>query len=327
MCAPRSSILSSGTSRARSLVELINAEPIIVRQLAFLTISRASESNHNAILDTALDDPNLFIRHIRESLEQPAAPPQQSGNSPARSRTQVLMGLLSSEPIQVRELATAVLLSLQDDTSPHSQISNALDDPQGFIQQMRVFAQLDIQPEEVRLSDAQQLTGQNRPSQPLSSSSETPEGLDPEVFHGLPDEIRAEILSLMPSDPHPARGASVDVAQPMSQTVRPEAETASPSTPSGPAGEKVEEVSWPRIHEWLQSRTGPRPQVLCVWCQEEVVISDGDLQPDNGEREPSYQLPCSHLVGQRCLQNSLELYGVRVTCCPFCRRDIGDVYR
>lgn len=325
MCAPRSLIVSSSTSRARRLVELINAQPINVRQLAFATISRASESNP-AILDTALDDPNLFIQHVWDSVERAPTPPQ-PGNAPVGSRTQVLMGMLMSEPTEVRGLATAVLLSAPDGTSPDPQVVNALHDPRGFIQQMRVFAQLNVQPDEVRPNETQQPTSQNGTSQRRWSLSETPEGLDPEVFHGLPDEIRAEILSLMPSDPQPARRASVDVAQPVPQPDRPEAENASPSTPSEAAEERVEEVSWPRIHEWLQSRTGPRPQVLCVWCQEEVVISEGDLQPENGEREPSYQLPCSHLVGQRCLQNSLELYGVRVTRCPFCRREIGDVYR
>lgn len=325
MCAPRSLVASGNTSRARRLVELINAQPINVRQLAFGTISRASDSNP-AVLDAALDDPNLFIRHIRESIERAVASPSPA-NPPAGSRTLVLMDLLRSEPMEIRELAHAILLSAGDDPSPGSQIDNALDDPRGFIQQMRVFAQLNVHPDEVQHYAAQQSASQNGTSQPRPSPSETPEGLDPEVFHGLPDEIRAEILSLMPSGPQPAQRASVDVARPMPHTDRPEAATASPSEPSGPAEERVEEVSWPRIHEWLQSRIGPRPQVLCVWCQEEVVISEGDLQPDNGEREPAYQLPCSHVVGESCLRNSLELYGVRVSRCPYCRAEIGDVYR
>lgn len=238
------------------------------------------------------------------------------------------MDLLRSEPIEVRELAHAVLLSAQDDASPDSQVDSALNDPHGFIQQMRVFALLDGQPDEGRShNDAQQLTGQNGTSQRRSRLSQTFEELDPEVFHNLPDDIRAEILSLMPSNSQPAqRTSSVDDRRLVPETVRPESETTSPTPPSPPAGERVEEVSWPRIHDWLQSRTGPRPQVLCVWCQEEVVISDGDLQPDDGEREPMEQLPCSHIVGQRCLRNSLELYGVRVTRCPYCRADIGDVY-
>lgn len=325
MCAPRSLVASGNTSRARRLVELINAQPINVRQLAFGTISRASDSNP-AVLDAALDDPNLFIRHIRESIERAVASPSPA-SPPAGSRTLALMELLRSEPMEIRELAHAILLSAGDDPSPSSQVDNALDDPQGFIQQMRVFAQLNVHPDEVQHYGAQQSAGQNGTSQQRSSSSETPEGLDPEVFHGLPDEIRAEILSLTPSGPQPAQRASVDAAQPMPQTDRPEAATASPNEPSGPAEERVEEVSWPRIHEWLQSRTGPRPQVLCVWCQEEVVISEGDLQPENGEREPAYQLPCSHVVGESCLRNSLELYGVRVSRCPYCRAEIGDVYR
>lgn len=228
--------------------------------------------------------------------------------------------------MEIRELAHAILLSAGDDPSPSSQINNALDDPRGFIQQMRVFAQLNVHPDEVQHYGAQQSASQNGTGQPRPSPSETPEGLDPEVFHGLPDEIRAEILSLMPSGPQPSQRASVDAAQPMPQIVRPEFEAVSPSEPSGPAEERIEEVSWPRIHEWLQSRTGPRPKVLCVWCQEEVVISEGDLQPQNGEREPAYQLPCSHVVGERCLRDSLELYGVRVSRCPFCRAEIGDVY-
>lgn len=323
MRVPR--ILSSNTSRARRLVELINAQPINIRHLAFNTIRRASEANHHAVLDTALDDPHLFIRHIRDSVNR-TAPPLPPGNSTVVSRTQTLMDLLRSEPVGVRELAHAVLLSA--DSSPNPQVENALDNPQDFIQEMRVFSQLHVRPDEVRPNNNALLpTDQNGTGQSRLSPSETPEGLDPEVFHGLPDEIRAEVLSLLPSDPQPAQRTSANVVGPESQTHRPEPETASPSSPSPPAGERVEEVSWPRILEWLQSRTGPRPLVLCVWCQDELVISEGDLQPEDGEREPSYQLPCSHLVGQRCLQNSLELYGVRVSRCPYCRRDIGDVYR
>lgn len=320
MCVPRSSILSGNTSRARRLVELLNAQPLNVRQLAFGTISRASESNP-AVLDTALDDPDLFIRHIRESIERAATSPPPV-NSLAGSRTQVLMGLLRSEPIEVRELAHAVLLSSEDDSGPDSQVGSALDDPQGFIQQMRVFAQLDVQ------ADAWQPASQTGTAQMHSDAFGTPEGLDHEVFHGLPDDIRAEILSLMPSDPQPLQRAAqtVDEHGTVPEGVRLDPDTSSLSSPSPPTGERVEEVSWPRIHDWLQSRTGPRPQVLCVWCQDEVVIPEGDLQPENGEREPSFQLPCSHIVGQRCLQNSLELYGVRVSRCPYCRADIGDVY-
>lgn len=324
MCAPRSLIASHNSSRARRLVEFINTQPINVRQLAFGTISRASDSNP-AVLDAALDDPNLFIQHIRESIERAVASPPPA-NPPAGSRTLFLMDLLRSEPMEIRELAHAILLSAGDDPSPSSQVDNALDDPRGFIQQMRVFAQLNVRPDEVQHYDAQQSASQNGTSQPRPSPFETPEGLDPEVFRGLPDEIRAEILSLMPSVPQHARRASVGGTQTVPHTVRPEAETASPSEPDGPAEERVEEVSWPRIHEWLQSRTGPRPQVLCVWCQEEVVVSEGDLQPENGEREPAYQLPCSHVVGERCLRDSLELYGVRVSRCPYCRADIGAVY-
>ena len=329
MCVPRSSILSSNTSRARRLVEQINAQPINIRYLAFGIIRRASESNHLAVLDTALDDPNLFIRHIRESANQAATPPP-PGNSPAGSRTQFLMSLLRSEPDEVRELAHAVLLSA-DDSSPNSQVDNALDNPRDFIQEMRVSSQLDVYPGEVRPNnDAPRPANQSGTGQPRSSPTETPEGLDPEVFHGLPDDVRAEVPSLMPWDREPGQRASADVIGPMPQTVRPEAQTAAPRLPSSvspPAGKRVEEVSWPRILEWLRSRTGPRPLVLCVWCQEELVIPECDLQPEDGEREASYQLPCSHLVGQRCLHNSLELYGVRVTRCPYCRRDIGDVYR
>lgn len=324
MCAPRSLIASDNSSRARRLVEFINTQPINVRQLAFGTISRASDSNP-AVLDAALDDPNLFIQHIRESIERAVASPPPA-NPPAGSRTLALMDLLRSEPMEIRELAHAILISAGDDPSPSSQVDNALNDPRGFIQQMRVFAQLNVRPDEVQHYDAQQSASQNGTSQPRLSPSETPEGLDPEVFQGLPEEIRAEILSLMPSGPQPAQRAFVDGTELVPQTDRPEAATASPSEPSGPAEELVEEVSWPRIHEWLLSRTGPRPQVLCVWCQEEVVISEGDLQPENGEREPAYQLPCSHVVGERCLRNSLELYGVRVSRCPYCRANIGDVY-
>ena len=56
MCAPRSLIASGNASRARRLVEFINTQPINVRQLAFGTISRASDYNP-AVLDAALDDP------------------------------------------------------------------------------------------------------------------------------------------------------------------------------------------------------------------------------------------------------------------------------
>lgn len=314
MCVPQSSILSHNTIRVRRLVEIINLEPINVRRLAFRILTRASESNL-AVLDTALDDPDVFIQHIRASFDGAATSP------PAGSRTQALMDVLRSEPTDVRELAHAVLLSGRDDASPNSQVDSALDDPRGFIQQMRNFARLDVQ------AGARQPASQGGMGQPRPSAIETPEGLDPEVFNGLPDDIRAEVLSLMPSDPQPPQGAPVDEARPVPEAVRPDPDTAFPSSPGPPTGERVEEVSWPRIHEWLQSRTGPRPQVLCVWCQEEVVISEGDLQPENGEREPSYQLPCSHVVGYRCLQNSLELYGVRVSRCPFCRAEIGDIHR
>ncbi|KAI7778266.1 hypothetical protein LA080_002453 [Diaporthe eres] len=326
MCVPRSSILSGNTSRSRRFVELINAQPFNVRHLALLAISRTGESNP-AVLDTALDDPNLFIRHIRNSIERAATSPL-PGNSPAGSRTRALMGLLRSEPTEVRQLAHAVLLSAEDDASPSSHVGSALDDPRGFIQQMRIFAQLHVQPDEVPPNNvAQQPVSQSGTSQPRSSVAETLEGLDPEAFHSLPDDIRAEILSFMPPDPQPPQRGPVDEVRPAPEIVHPGPESASPSSSTAHAGERIEEVSWPRIHEWLQTRTGPRPLVLCVWCQEQVVISDGDLQPENGEREPSFQLPCSHVVGQRCLQNSLELYGIRVDRCPYCRADIGDVYR
>lgn len=326
MCAPRPSILSGNTSRSRRFVELVNAQPINVRRLAFIAISRAGESDR-AVLDTALDDPNLFIRHIRNSIERAATSPP-PGNSPAGSRTQALLGLLRSEPTEVRQLAHAVLLSAEDDASPNSQVGSALDDPRRFIQQMRAFAQLHVQPDEVRPNnDARQPVNQSETGEPHSSAPDILEWLDPEVFHSLPDDIRAEILSLMPPGPQPPQGGPVDEARPAPEIAHPEPESASSISSTAHAVERVEEVSWPRIHEWLQTRTGPRPLVLCVWCQEEVVVSDGDLQPENGEREPSFQLPCSHIVGQRCLQNSLELYGVRVDRCPYCRADIGDVYR
>ncbi|KAK7707155.1 hypothetical protein SLS64_007365 [Diaporthe eres] len=165
MCIPRSSILSGNTSRSRRFVELINAQPFNVRHLALLAISRAGESNP-AVIDTALDDPNLFIRHIRDCIERAATSPSPV-NSPAGSRTQVLMGLLRSEPTEVRELAHAVLLSAEDDASPNSQVGSALDDPRGFIQQMRIFAQLHVQPDEVQPNNDARHPARSRPREAL----------------------------------------------------------------------------------------------------------------------------------------------------------------
>lgn len=332
---PRSSSMTDiNASRARRAVELIYDQPDNVRQLALEAISRACDTNP-AALDMALDDPVLFIRQIRESIEpaaSAAAPPPRGhtpgGHTPTGSRTRVLMGLLRSEPIQVRELALEILLSDYEDGGGNAQVDHALGNPRAFIQEMRVFAQVNVQPGDVRPSnDARQPASQNETSQPQSSALETLEGLDPDVFHNLPDDIRAELLSIMPSDPQPPRRTPGEEARPAAQTARPEAGTASASSPSPPDGETVEEVSWPRILDWLRSRTGPRPVVNCVWCAEEVVISEGNLQPENGEREPSLQLPCSHIVGERCFRNSLQLYGVRVDRCPYCRAEIGDFFR
>lgn len=338
LLAPWSSSMTNMTaSRVRRAVELIYDQPTNVRQLALEAIARARDTNH-AALDMALDNPGLFIQHIRESIEPAvpaAAPPPRGrtpgghasgGHAPTGSRTRVLMGLIRSEPIEVRELALEILLSSYEDGGGNPQVDHALENPRAFIQEMRVFAQVNVQPGDVRPSnDARQPAGQSETSQPGSSALESLEGLDPDVFHNLPDDIRAELLSMMPSDPQPPQRTPTVEARPATQTARPEPATASASSPSPPEGETVEEVSWPRILEWLRSRTGPRPVVNCVWCAEEVVISEDNLQPENGEREPSLQLPCSHIVGERCFRNSLELYGVRVDRCPYCRAEIGDL--
>lgn len=318
-------------SRARRAVELIYDQPTNVRQLALEAIARARDTNHAAI-DMALENPGLFIQQIRESIEPAApaaAPPPRGrtpgghasgGHAPTGIRTRVLMGLLRSEPIEVRELALEILLSSYEDGGGNPQVDHALDNPRGFIQEMRVFAQVNVQPGDVRPSnDARQPSSQTE-----TSALETLEELDPDVFHNLPDDIRAELLSMMPSNPQPPQRTPAEEARPANHVARPEPGTASASSASPPEGETVEEVSWPRIIEWMRSRTGPRPVVNCVWCAEEVVISEGNLQPENGEREPSLQLPCSHIVGERCFRNSLELYGVRVDKCPFCRAEIGD---
>lgn len=320
-------------SRARRAVELIYDQPTNVRQLALEAIARARDTNHAAI-DMALENPGLFIQQIRESIEPAApaaAPPPRGrtpgghasgGHAPTGSRTRVLMGLLRSEPIEVRELALEILLSSYEDGGGNPQVDHALDNPRGFIQEMRVFAQVNVQPGDVRPSnDTRQPSSQTE-----TSALETLEELDPDVFHNLPDDIRAELLSMMPSNPQPPQRTPAEEARPANHAAHPGPGTASASAPSPPEGETVEEVSWPRILDWLRSRTGPRPVVNCVWCAEEVVISEGNLQPENGEREPSLQLPCSHIVGERCFRNSLELYGVRVERCPYCRAEIGDFF-
>ncbi|KAH8778594.1 hypothetical protein F5883DRAFT_517439 [Diaporthe sp. PMI_573] len=236
----------------------------------------------------------------------------------SRPQSLRLIEIINAQPENVRRLALETLASAHETQT--DVIDTALDNPNGFIENLRET----MEPAERSLAPPPVSTGEPHSREPV-----TPQGFDPQVFQGLPDAIRAELLSWLSSDPPPPpQEGPTDGAGSVPEAAHPAAETTSPSTPSQPAaGEQVvEEVSWPRIHEWLQSRTGPRPVVSCVWCQEEVVISEGDLQPDNGEREPAYQLPCSHIVGQRCLHNSLELHGVRITRCPFCRADIGDVY-
>lgn len=248
----------------------------------------------------------------------------------------------STEPEALRRLAIETLTSALVG-SHYDVVDMALDNPYGFIQNVRETMERDattqapppVPPSPPRGSQTQaqtevfetQTASQGRTSDTQSRVSVTPEGIDPQIFEGLPDNIWVELLSWLPSDSLPLQGAPAEGTQSVSRTGRPAPQTTSTSSSSqDAAGEQVEEVSWPRIHEWLQSRTGPRPLVLCVWCQEQVVISNGDLQPENGEREPSYQLPCSHIVGQRCLRDSLERFGVRVTRCPFCRADVGNVY-
>lgn len=248
----------------------------------------------------------------------------------------------STEPEGLRRLAIETLMSALE-ASHHDVVDMALDNPYGFIQNVRDTMEQDVRtqippsvprnPPRGSQTQAQtevfepQTASQASTSDLHSGVSVTPEGLDTQMFEGLPDDIRVELLSWLPLDSLLLQGAPADGAGSVNRTGPPAPQTTSTSLSSqDPAGEEVEEVSWPRIHEWIQSRTGPRPLVLCVWCQEQVVISDGDLQPENGEREPSYQLPCSHIVGQRCLRNSLERFGVRVTRCPFCRADIGNVY-
>lgn len=213
------------------------------------------------------------------------------------------MSLLRSESIEVCELAHGVLLSAHDSFGPQSRVNMALDNPQDFIQEMRA---LDQDSNEARGSSDDLPTGG-----PVNLP-----GVDPEVFQALPDDILAELLSsLPPESPRQSQIATVDGSRPVSQVeparVRQAVET-------------VEEVSWPRISEYIQSGIGPRPEVRCVWCQEQVVIPG--LQPNNAEREPSLTLPCQHIVGERCLRDSLTRHGVRVTRCPYCRQDIGDVY-
>lgn len=243
--------------------------------------------------------------------------PRASNLNTSSRRSLRLLETINAQPENVRRLAIDTLLSAHE--SQPDVIDVALDDPFDFVDNLRET----MEPAGRPLAPPPVPT-----SEPHSTEPMTPDGLDPQVFQALPDDIRAELLSILPSDTPPPQGDSTDGARSVPPTARPADETTSTSTPSQPAaGEQVvEEVSWPRIHEWLQSRTGPRPLVSCVRCQEEVVISEGDLQPDNGEREPAYQLPCSHIVGQRCLHDSLELHGVRIIQCPFCRADIGDVH-
>lgn len=248
----------------------------------------------------------------------------------------------STEPEELRRLAIETLMSALQ-LSHHDVVDMALDNPYGFIQNVRETMERDARtqvplsvprnPPSGSQTQAQtelfepQTASQARTSDSHSGVSVTPGGLDTQIFEGLPDNVRAELLSWLPLDLPLLQGAPAEGTQSVSRTDRPAPQPTSASSSSqDAAGEQVEEVSWPRIHEWLQSRTGPRPLVLCVWCQEQVIISDGDLQPEDGVREPSYQLPCSHIVGQRCLRNSLEHFDVRVTRCPFCRADIGNVY-
>lgn len=211
------------------------------------------------------------------------------------------MELLRSESEEVSDLAYRTMNEAGFSLSPDSMWRRVRVNPQPFLAEMRRMAALNARFNEIQRGITN--VSERTTTQPHVRASDTPVGIDPNVFRSLPDHIRAELLDLLPlapePSPQPPQVTPGSSGQSASQGTRPAAETTSASSLSqAPAEDRVEEVSFPRINQWLQSRTGPKPLCLCVWCQEEVVISDGDLQPENGEREPSYQLPCSHIVGQ-----------------------------
>lgn len=322
------SILRSDSPRSFRLIEIVNSQPEDVRTFALGTILRA-DGILPVVIEMVKNDPFGFIGVVREAM----ATPSPRGELAGQVRGQAIQGLIddlrralpAGNPLPGAQSRPQ---TVRDDSTRGSMVGNALAN-QSFLPETRRWATSN---EPLELSTRAE-------SRPLAvrefmlprRSSRTPVGIDPAVFRSLPDHIRAELLALLPLAPEPSpqvlQGNAGSSGQSASQGTRPATETTSASSSNqAPAEDRVEEVSWPRINDWLQSRTGPVPLVLCVWCQEEVVISEGDLQPENGEREPSYQLPCSHIVGSRCLHNSLELSGVRVTRCPYCRADIGDVY-
>ncbi|KAJ0124805.1 hypothetical protein J7T55_006146 [Diaporthe amygdali] len=240
-------------SRARILMDLTTAESASVQGIAFRILRTANESN-SAVLDAALDDPHRFIENIRDSVNlasaEQAAPQPHSrssdGDQPTESsRTEILMRLLRSEPTDIRDLAHVVLLSAHNSYGPHSRVEMALDNPEEFILEMRTLAHFDEHSGEGRANDdLLQPMSQSPMGEPGASHGadipETPRELDPEIFNSLPEDIRAEFLVSRPS-----------------QSSRPSSTTnevpAAVETLS--SGDTVEEVSWARISEWLQSRT------------------------------------------------------------------------
>jgi hypothetical protein len=272
-------------------------------------------------------DPSSANEQFIDQLMYSMSGPRASNHNNHRQQSLRLLEAIRLQPeANLRRLALETIHSAHG-TQPDI-IDMALDNPYGFINNLRET----LEPAQPPPSPSPPLPPPPPPptptSEPSSEEPVTPDWFSTEAFQSLPEDKRAELLSILDSidlPPSPPRRDSADGAGPTTQT-------SARSSSSGPgqhaARERsVPEVLWPRIHEWLQSRTGPRPQVSCVWCHEELVVSEGDLQPEDGQREPAFQLPCSHIVGKICLRDSLEVHGVRITQCPFCRADIGDVYR
>lgn len=90
--------------------------------------------------------------------------------------------------------------------------------------------------------------------------------------------------------------------------------------PEGAAsGPVAEENYYPAVLAWLASdRSGPRPRVIC-FCGEEVVVEEGNLQVDNGHREPSAVLGCGHIFGKAYLDE----WKAHRPVCPHCRAPIS----
>jgi hypothetical protein len=61
------------------------------------------------------------------------------------------------------------------------------------------------------------------------------------------------------------------------------------------------EVYWPNIEEYILTRAGPRPLVICAICQTNQLVIE-DLQPasGDGEEEEPLTLGCDHVVGVTC---------------------------